>query len=313
LNHWIQKTLAISLGLALTSNFSQAAIYDQDGNKIPDAEVNSSKVNWQLLKAQENKKYNGVGMLESGDGAFCTAFFIHTTGHPNAPAYALTNGHCYDASLGFPGKNEIVVNHPSDMVFHLNYFVDAKNHVRSVPVRRVVYATMKSNDIAILELETTFKQLVNEGFTPLTVAKEPGQIGEPVEVIGVPISDVQPSLRFLHRSVCQIGQLANLREDVYQWEQSIRNRCSVVGGMSGSPMISLKSNQVVAIVNTGVNDDALAQPVCSLNRPCEVAADGKITTLENENYAQLVSKIPLCFNPNGTFNLSSPSCQLEKP
>jgi V8-like Glu-specific endopeptidase len=311
---WIQAALGTSLGfgLAFSSNFVQAAIYDQNGNKLPDAEVNSPKVNWQLLKAQENQKYNGIGMLEVANQPFCTAFLINTAGQLQAAAYALTNGHCYDPSAGLPGNNEIVLNHPSDMVFHLSHFVDSKRRDRAVPVRRVVYATMKSTDIAILELNITFKQLVQQGFTPLTLASKTAQIGEPVEVIGVPITDVNPALQFLHQAVCKIGQSVNLREASYHWENSIRNHCSVVGGMSGSPMISLKSNQVVGIINTGVDDQALTQPACSLNRPCEVNND-KITTLVKENYAQLISKIPGCFNQNGIFNLSSISCQLEKP
>jgi hypothetical protein len=90
-------------------------------------------------------------------------------------------------------------------------------------------------------------------------------------------------------------------------------RCSVVGGMSGSPLVSLRSNQVVAIANTGVDDDALTKPECSLNRPCEVSSDGSIATFPKENYAQQVSNIPSCFDRKGIFDLKLPSCNLEKP
>jgi hypothetical protein len=134
-----------------------------------------------------------------------------------------------------------------------------------------------------------------------------------VEIIGIPLNGVEPSRSFLHRSVCQIGQSVNVREDVYQWEKSIRNRCSLVGGMSGSPVVSLQSNRVVAIANTGVDDNALLQPECSLNRPCEITRDGKVTTLAKENYAQRVSDIPSCFDRRGIFNLDLSSCRLEKP
>jgi hypothetical protein len=78
-------------------------------------------------------------------------------------------------------------------------------------------------------------------------------------------------------------------------------------------VISLRTNQVVAIHNTSVKDDALAQPECSENRPCEVLADGKIATLATENYAQKVSDIPSCFDENGMFNLQLISCRLPKP
>ncbi len=195
----------------------------------------------------------------------------------------------------------------------MNYFKDEKFRIRSVRVRRVVYATMKGTDITILELGTTYQQLVKEGFTPLKIAEVSAPVGEPVEVVGIPMRGVESARSFLHRAACQIGESVSVREDVYQWEKSIRNRCSVVGGMSGSPIVSLKSNKVVAIANTGVDDEAMKQPECSINRPCEVSRDGRVSTFPKENYAQRVSDIPSCFDRKGIFNLNLLSCRLEKP
>ncbi len=313
LKKWTLITIctALGLGLALTSNFSQAAIYDLNGNKLPDAEVNSAKVNWKLLKAQQGKKYNGVGLLNVEYLGFCTAFFLNTGGQKNAPAYALTNGHC--SGRDFPGANEIIVNRSPKLVLKLNYFFNEPDRIHPIGVKRVVYATMKNTDMAILELNTTFKQLVNEGFKPLTIERASARVGEPVEVIGIPGDGVQPSLMFLHEAVCKTGQSVNIQEDVYHWVQSIRNHCSLVGGMSGSPMISLQTHRIVGIVNTGVDDKALAQPECSLDRPCEISKNGSIATFPNENYAQRVNNIPSCFDKNGIFNLYQQSCRLEKP
>ncbi|HAA32796.1 MAG TPA: serine protease, partial [Cyanobacteria bacterium UBA8553] len=227
---WIKTILLaiLGLGLALLSNWAQAAIYDRSGNKIPDADVNSSQVNWELLSAEKSRKYNGIGLLEQESEGFCTAFFLNTGGDDNAPAYAVTNGHCADIHTE-PAAKEILINRPSNKVFKLNYFVNAKSSVRPVHVRQVVYATMKSTDISILELDTTFNQLVKEGFTPWKIAEVPPSIGEPIEVIGIPMTGVKSSLSYLHRTNCQVGQVVNLREGVYHWEQAIRTRCSVVG------------------------------------------------------------------------------------
>ena len=311
---WITNALLACAGLGgvFGSNWAQAAIFDRNGNKLPDSEVNSTKVNWELLSIERAKQYNGVGLLEQNGNGFCTAFFIDTQGNHQAPAYALTNGHCYHGS-DFPDAQEILINQPSDKVFKLNYFKDAQNRVREVRVRRIAYATMKGTDITVLELAISYKQLVKEGFIPLKIDRIPAQVGEPIQVIGIPLSGVESSRSFLHRSACQIGQSANIREDIYQWNRSIRTRCSLVGGMSGSPMVSLKSNQVVAIANTGVDDTAMQKPECSLNRPCEILSNGKITTFPLENYAQRVSDIPTCFDQRGLFNLNLSSCSLEKP
>jgi hypothetical protein len=84
--------LAIGTGGYLIDTGVNAAIYDRSGQKIPDREVNSDRVNWQMLSAATGRKYNGVGLIEVGYGV-CTGFLI-STGSLNAPAYVLTNGHC---------------------------------------------------------------------------------------------------------------------------------------------------------------------------------------------------------------------------
>lgn len=311
---WQQKILLalIGLGLSLVSSLAKAAVYDRNGNKLPDAKRNSLEVNWELLYSEQGKKYNGVGIIGYESDGFCTAFFLNTGGNDNAPAYAITNGHCYDG-MGFPNAQEIIINKPSSLVFKLNYFENTKNSVRPVRVRQVVYATMKGTDLAILELDSTFKQLVKEGFTPLMIDDIPPSEGEHIKVIGIPMSQILPTRRFLHRAVCQVGKSVNLREDVYQWEEVIRHRCSALGGMSGSPIISLKTNRVVGIHNTSVTDRALIRPECAEDRPCEIGSDGKVATFSQENYAQRVSDIPSCFDGKGIFNLNLAFCKLEKP
>ncbi|HEY9669666.1 MAG TPA: serine protease, partial [Coleofasciculaceae cyanobacterium] len=79
---WARKILLVSvgLGLVLGSNLVQAAIFDRNGNKIPDTEVNSSKVNWELLSVERGGKYNGVGLLAQQVRGICTAFFLDTNG-----------------------------------------------------------------------------------------------------------------------------------------------------------------------------------------------------------------------------------------
>jgi V8-like Glu-specific endopeptidase len=313
MSNWFKQTLLVSLGIGLVgANLAQAAIYDRKGNKIPDEAVNSAAVDWELLSAQNSKSYNGVGLFDKAGEGFCTAFFLNTKGDDNAPAYAVTNGHCAILPK-FLKATEIITNRPTDIVFKLNYFVNTKSKVKTIPIKKIVYATMKGTDITVFELNTTFKNLVKAGFTPLDIDTVPPNLGEPVKVIGIPGSGVQHSLRYLHKATCETGVAVDLNEDVYQWKNSVRHRCSTIGGMSGSPMISQKTNRVIGIVNTGVNDDALEQKECSWNRPCEVSGNGKKLTLPEENYAQRVDAIPTCFDHKGRFNLNLSSCRLEKP
>ncbi len=305
--------LVLNIGGGWTDFAVNAAIYDRSGRKIPDREVNSDRVNWKLLSVAASRKYNGIGLIDVDYGV-CTGFAITTeVQQPNAPAYVVTNGHCQGSLSKLPNNRDIIVNKPSKTHFIVNYFHDFKLDRLSIPVRRMVYGTMKNNDIAILELTKTQQELTKAGITPLKISVRPARIGEPLVVVGIPSQGVKDALNFLHAATCQTGATVHLKEDIYNWKKSIRHRCSIVGGMSGSPMISLKTRRVVGIINTGVNDNSERQPQCSLNRPCEVAANGRVQTFAHENYGQLVHQIPTCFNPQGIFDLQQPSCKLERP
>lgn len=305
--------VVVSIGGCLADSIVNAAIYDRTGRKIPDREVNSDRVNWQMLSVMASRQYNGVGLIDVDYGV-CTGFLIETGSlQPNAPAYVVTNGHCQGSLSKLPNDREIIVNKPSKTNFVVNYFHDFKPDRLSIPVRRMAYGTMKNNDIAILELTKTQQQLKKAGITPLKISTQPASQGEPLVVVGIPSQGVNDNLNFLHAATCKTGATVHLREDIYTWKKSIRHRCSIVGGMSGSPMISLKTRRVVGIINTGVNDNSTKQPQCSLNRPCEVGQNGQIQTFAQENYGQLVHQIPTCFNRRGIFDLQQPSCKLERP
>ena len=310
---WVGVLLAINtLGGGWMATPVSGAIFDRDGNKLPDKEVNSDRVNWRMLYSGTGRKYNGIGSLDVNYG-LCTAFAIDIGNHPQAPAYIVTNGHCQGTADKLPNPQDILVNKPSQSHFIVNYFQDYKAKRARIPVKRMVYGTMKNNDIAILELTKTQQELKDMGIIPLKIATKPLEKGQALLVVGIPSEGVVPRLRYLHRVKCQIGETVHVKEDVYDWNQSLRHNCSIVGGMSGSPMISRSTNQVVGIINTGVNDDAEKQPECSLNRPCEVSPTGKKNTFKRENYGQLVDRIPTCFDRQGIFDLQQSSCKLERP
>ncbi len=322
-NRFMARTLKqqVSIGILLAVNATvgcwmatsaSGAIFDRDGNKIPDREVNSNRVNWKMLSSTAGRKYNGVGSLDVNYGV-CTAFAIDITNRPQAPAYIVTNGHCQGTAARLPNPKDILVDRPSQSHFIINYFHDFQSERVRIPVKRMVYGTMKDNDIAILELTKTQQELKELGITPLKIDPKPLRKGQPLVVVGIPSEGVTERLKFLHTATCTMGATVHIKEDAYSWSRSLRHNCSIVGGMSGSPMISRRTNRVVGIINTGVNDDAASQPECSINRPCEVSSTGRINTFNRENYGQLVDRIPTCFNEKGIFDLDRSTCQLERP
>jgi hypothetical protein len=212
-----------------------------------------------------------------------------------------------------PGATEIIIDRTTDSRFVVNYFQDFKQARWSIPIKRIVYATMKNNDIALVELATNIGSMRKAGIQTLKLSPTLPQSGEPMKVVGIPGEGVAPKSTYLHKATCQIGDMVVVKEDVYTWQKSIRHRCSIVGGMSGSPMISLKTNRVVGIVNTGVNDSSNGQAQCSLNRPCEIQPDGSTKIQPTENYGQPVDRLAGCFNREQIFDLYQSSCKLEKP
>jgi V8-like Glu-specific endopeptidase len=295
-----------------------AAVFDRKQRKLPENNIDPDLVNWQLLEGRQNRAYNGVGLIKIRDFTSCTGFFIQTHHNPKAPAYVVTNAHCIDLLDNLMGADEILVNRTlpaptrrvSVLTYTPNYFLRAERSRRTYGIKKILYATMKDSDMAVLELPTTQGELIRSGVSPLTIANSPRRVGTPIEVVGVPGEVLPSNLQYLHRSTCTLGPTVRVKEGSYLWSQALRNRCSVVGGMSGSPMIV--SGQAIGVINTGGGYDRIDN-LCSLNNPCEVGTNGRPVTTTNENYGQPLDKLPSCFTNQGIFSLAQPGCRLEKP
>jgi V8-like Glu-specific endopeptidase len=312
LTHFRKPIYLAIAGVIFLTLPAGGAIFDRLGRKLPDREVNSERVDWQLVRSKTGANYNGIGLVRLMNGT-CTGFLIEPSDRGDAPAYVVTNAHCQGGWDNLPGAKEIIIDRAVKINFVVNYFHDFDRGRWSIPVKRIVYATMKNNDIALLELKATQEDIRKAGLQTLKLSPTPPHKGEPLKVVGIPADGVDAERNFLHQTSCQMGNTVRLKEDVYTWYQALRHRCSIVGGMSGSPMISTKTNRVVGIVNTGVNDGALRQPQCSLNRPCEFNSQGVRQTFPSENYGQPVYQLAGCFNRAGMFDIDRETCQLEKP
>src|SRR5262245_52056946 len=79
--------------------------------------------------------YSGIGRYEGR--ATCTALFLDTAvgsdDPQNAPAYALTSGHC----IALPDPNDVLIDRPGFGRVIFNYFKDSQSRQVSVPVARV--------------------------------------------------------------------------------------------------------------------------------------------------------------------------------
>jgi len=228
-------------------------------------------------------------------------------GEGSGKIYVLTNGHCWPRLLAetlrkHDGK---IVHSRVDFRNKGNAFVTAyarQGQTVSVEVTKMVYATMDKTDIALYEVKSSGQELADLGVHVFNVRAAGPKLGESVEVI---------SAYWKQSQSCRVDrQVDSLKEDVFHWTRGfVLNDCEVVGGWSGSPVVSRETGEVVAIINT-TNEQG---EFCSLNNPCEVSPSGKESVVRNVAYAQRTQEIVGCVKPSGEFDLSLATCALPKP
>jgi V8-like Glu-specific endopeptidase len=219
---------------------------------------------------------------------------------PADKALVLTNGHCVELMKA----GQVIVNKalPRPRTFELLNGSATKVATLSSP--KIVYATMTSTDAALYQLDTTY-----------------GQIQQQYRIPALELSASHPVAKTEIRVVsgywkriysCQIDGFVNqLKEADWTWRDSLRytSSCNTIGGTSGSPIIDNASGKVVGVNNTGNESGGR----CTMNNPCEVDADGKITVRKGINYGQQTFDFVSCFGPGTTLNLSLPGCKVAKP
>ena len=263
-----------------------------------------------LSNADGRNPYSGI--VRYVGRAQCTGVFVATVSDDedpgDAPAYVLTNGHCPE----FPGSNEVIVNRtaPASHRVVFNYFADTATRQFQVPVVRIAYATMKGQDLAVLELAARYDDIVRSGFDPWPVTLALPAPGEPLVIVGAPLTGVA-DLSFLRLASCRLESRAEVvLEYIWHWFDYFRNRClDISGGSSGSPVISRRTGGLVGLVNT-TTIGATAYSECFLNHPCE-AVRGGVASQPNTSYMTPLIRINRCFDERGRFDVVRAGCPLD--
>ena len=210
----------------------------------------------------------------------------------------LTNGHCYQLM----GSHEVVVNQPNVRAVSLLRTNGSTAGV--VSTTTLLYATLWQTDVALYELDLTYKQLNKRyGVHAITLAnKQPSPKDEPISII---------SGYWQTEYDCNLNGFAyRLHEDIYTWRNSLRysdGGCLVIGGTSGSPV--LNADRLEIGINNTINEDG---EHCTLNNPCEENRRGVTTVHENRGYGQETWMFYTCLSANN-LDLAKSSCKLPKP
>jgi hypothetical protein len=215
-------------------------------------------------------------------------------------ALVLTNGHCLES--GMPKAGEVIVGQASSRAFTL---LDrtGRGDLGTLQATRVEYATMTGTDVAVYRLNTTYgaiRQRYGVSALPLSTARPHD---------GTEIRVASGYWRKIYG--CKIdAAVYRLREAGWTWKDSIRYtpECETIHGTSGSPIIDARTHRVVGINNTG-NDDGER---CTLNNPCEVDRDGRITVRHGSHSGQQTYQLARCLGTGNDVVLTR-TCALPRP
>ncbi|MFE2726762.1 putative Ig domain-containing protein [Kitasatospora sp. NPDC059327] len=230
----------------------------------------------------------------------CSASLVrYPTSVDSDRALMLTNGHCLPT---MPSAGQVIQN---QSVSRSGTLLNASgSSLGTVQADKVLYATMTGTDVALYQLTDTFASITSKySATALTISDT-----HPVDGSSMFI----PSSYWKQVWNCSInGFVDTLREDEWTWHDSLRYSagCNTTHGTSGSPIVDAASKKIVGINNTGNDDGAM----CTLNNPCEVAADGTTKATKGQSYGEETYWFTTCLGTGRAIDLNVSGCLLTKP
>jgi hypothetical protein len=242
--------------------------------------------------------YNFHGIVDLGDCSGALVRYEHSK--PSDKGMVLTNGHCISVNGGFIEPETYLQDEPITKTFRL-LSASGKASLGKLRGVRVLYAAMTGTDIALIELNQTYQDIIDEfKVKPLLLDSVHPTVQEKIDILS----------GYARKGYsCQIEKFVfELREDAYTFTDSIRysEECKPVHGTSGSPILAAGTDRVIGINNTG-NDSG---EKCTMDNPCEVDEQGEIFYRKGISYGQQTYQIYSCLDESNKIDLSIEGCQL---
>ena len=257
--------------------------------------------------AGQSRRFAAAAELRTVASACSAAAIAPAGATAESPAYAITAGHCVvdwstAAAASRPTLDAAV--DPMSVVFHR--FVDTQDRAQAVAVRRVLFATMKGTDLAVLELDATLGDLAALDVAPFPLASRVAA-GAAVRLAGVPTGGFDEAELHLRLSEGRLLAPAAVLEGRWLWPVTLPFRApSIVPGISGAPVLDT-SGRVLGVVST--TTQGAEGSGCGVGEPCEVTAAGA-TLRPDRSYASPVVGLGRCFDGRGRFALGG-ACGLD--
>ncbi|OKP02035.1 trypsin-like serine peptidase [Xenorhabdus eapokensis] len=249
------------------------------------------------------EKFRTVGKLNGF--SHCTATLISGEDAPNkdTPALILTAGHCINSDVG---TNDVIVDKsaPEFWRYTPDYFIDKKDELSPIKVNRILYSTMKYEDIAVLQLDATYGDLAKKGYHPLKLKKNLEMKHQPIVLTHIPVDNVDYDYAYLRKSECNITGKSPVLYEGYSpwiWSPVFSVNCDgIAGGTSGSPVFEKDKTDVIGVLNTTVTPRMTG---CGLGRPCTIE-NNKGVPIEGASYFIPVDSIANALTKDSRLDLS---------
>ena len=229
----------------------------------------------------------------------CSGALIRVNRRDDQAALLLTNGHC--ATNASIDADDALVNVPYQRG-EITLYAGTDSGEPVAPAR-VLYATRTRTDLALIELKSTYGELIKKGAKVYEVADDDAKPGTDIQLV---------SGFSKEKNLCAISHVVpKLVEDVWTTTSAyaMKDPCPIAGGWSGTPMIDPTTLKIVGILNSTNVGGAL----CTLDNPCEVDDQGNRLAFAGRTYGQRTSMLIECFTEDGMLDLSRPRCGLVKP
>lgn len=251
-----------------------------------------------LLPSSSAPRFRAVGQLDLLEGKTCTGSIVAGSATPDAsrPALLLTAGHCIFGPELIP--NQVMVDEaaPAGYRFTPAYFQDAQPVHRSVGIDRILYATTKGMDVAVLQLDASYGDLSALGIAPLVPASPRIVDRLPVDLVQVPAVDVPEGDQFLRLATCHASEPVRLFEgERFFLRESATDCAGVSGGSSGSPVLRHETSDIVGVLGTMVDERFDG---CGFDRPCELTGRQPVSR-EGASYQSIAAPLVSAFRADG--------------
>lgn len=243
----------------------------------------------------ENYDFEGIVKLSN-----CSGSLVQLEGAKDTDrGLILTNGHCLESGLANQGEFTYGVQ------IRRNFSLLKGNGSAAgrVTADMIVYSSMTKTDLTLYRLTQTYAEIKSAlGVRPLILSSSHPKETTPIEVIS----------GYWYRGYsCNIEKfITHLKEDQWIWDDAIRYSrpgCEVIGGTSGSPIISAGTRTVIGVNNTGNNDGES----CTMDNPCEIDEKGNKQAFKGYSYGEQTYWVYSCLNKNGELDLSVSGCMLH--